>query len=192
MASRRVTQWSLVAGACLLALLLVETAGRLLVRPDPRGYGSLFGVVLPPLRLFAPVEDPVAAREAPHRGLIVDGLPITVGDVAGYHRLDPVLGYATLENAVSVNGWWQSNDIGARESGPTERLVAPGQTRWLLFGESFAHGSGLPGRETWAEVADAADPALDIVNLAVDGYSMAQAYLRYQSYADRLSTRECS
>src|SRR3990172_8177062 len=106
MASRRVTQWSLVAGACLLALLLIETAGRLLVRPDPRGYGSLFGVVLPPLRLFPPVEDPVAAREAPHRGLIVDGLPITVGDVAGYHRLDTLLGYTTLENAVSVNGWW--------------------------------------------------------------------------------------
>jgi hypothetical protein len=44
----------------------------------------------------------------------------------------------------------------------------------------------LPGRQTWAAVADAADPALDIVNLAVDGYSMAQAYLRYQSYAGRL------
>jgi hypothetical protein len=56
----------------------------------------------------------------------------------------------------------------------------------LLLGESFAHGSGLPGRETWAEVADAADPALDIVNLAVDGYSMAQAWLRYQAYAGQL------
>jgi hypothetical protein len=189
MASRRVSQWSLAAGACLLALLLVETAGRIFVRPDPRGYGSLFGVVLPPMQIFPAGQDPDLAREAPYHGQIIDGQPITVGDVAGYHRLDPVLGYTTLENAVSVNGWWQSNEIGARESGPTEPSVAPGQTRWLLFGESFAHGSGLPGRETWAEVADAADPALDIVNLAVDGYSMAQAYLRYQAYAGRLEHR---
>ncbi len=43
-----------------------------------------------------------------------------------------------------------------------------------------------PGRQTWAEVAETADPALDIVNLAVDGYSMAQAYLRYQRYAGLL------
>jgi hypothetical protein len=186
MTNRRVSQWTVIAVACLIAFALVETAGRLLVRTDPRGYGSLFGVVLPPLRLFPPEQAPVEARDGPYRGLVVDGVPITVGDVAGYHRFEPMLGYTTLENVASRHGWWQSNEIGAREAGPTEPQVAPGRTRWLLFGESFAHGSGLPGQQTWAEVAEAADPALDIVNLAVDGYSMAQAYLRYQDYAGRL------
>lgn len=186
MARRRLLQWTSIAAAGLFAFVLVEIAGRLLVQPDPRGAGSLFGVVLPPLRIFPPEPMPLDAREAPYRKLVVDGAPLTVGDVAGYHRLDPVFGYTTLENARSANGWWQSNDIGARESGPTEPRVEPGESRWLLLGESFAHGSGLPGPQTWAEVADAAEPALDIVNLAVDGYSMAQAYLRYQSYAGRL------
>ena len=183
---RRWAPWLLVAGAMIFAFAFIETAGRLLVRPDPHGYGSLFGVLLPPLRLFPQEPVSVEAREGTYRGLVVDGVPITVGDIAGYHRFDPRLGYTTQERIVSVNGWWHSNGIGAREAGPTPPTVAPGETRWLLFGESFAHGSGLPGRQTWAEVADRAEPALDIVNLAVDGYSMAQAYLRYQDYAGRL------
>jgi hypothetical protein len=186
MEGRRVSQWTVIAVACLIAFALVETAGRLFVQPDPRGYGSLLGVLLPPLRLFPPELEALEARDGPYRGLIVDGARLTVGDVAGYHRFEPALGYTTLENVVSVNGWWRSNGIGARESGPTESRTAPGRTRWLLLGESFAHGSGLPGRQIWPEVMEAAEPALDIVNLAVDGYSMAQAYLRYRNLADRL------
>ncbi|MEX2150302.1 MAG: hypothetical protein WD793_08795 [Steroidobacteraceae bacterium] len=186
MEGKRVSQWTVIAVACLIAFALVETAGRLLVQPDPRGYGSLFGVLLPPLRLFPSELQSAEARDGPYRGLIVDGAPLTVGDVAGYHRFEPTLGYTTLENVVSVNGWWRSNEIGARESGPTGPQAAPGRTRWLLLGESFAHGSGLPGPQTWPEVIEAAEPALDIVNLAVDGYSMAQACLRYRNLAGRL------
>lgn len=186
MTNRRVSQWTVVAVACLIAFAMVETAGRLFVQPDPRGYGSLFGVLLPPLRLFPAELQSAEARDGPYRGLIVDGAPLTVGDVAGYHRFEPALGYTTLENVVSVNGWWRSNEIGARESGLTGPQVAPGRTRWLLLGESFAHGSGLPGPQTWPEAIEAAEPVLDIVNLAVDGYSMAQAYLRYRNYAEQL------
>lgn len=175
-----------MAVAILIAFALVETAGRLFVQPDPRGYGSLLGVLLPPLRLFPPELRSADARDGRYRGLVVDGAALTVGDVAGYHRFEPRLGYTTLENVVSVNGWWRSNEIGARESGPTGPQVPPGRTRWLLLGESFAHGSGLPGRQTWPEVIEVAEPALDIVNLAVDGYGMAQAYLRYRDFAERL------
>lgn len=176
-------QMSLVAAACAAALLLAEVAGRLLVQPDERGSGSLFGIVLPPLRLFPPERHERAPRDAPFRDLVVDGRRITIGDAAGFHRFDILLGYTTLENKVSLYGWWQSNEIGARESGPTDRRVAPGQQRWLLLGESFAHGSTLPGSQTWAEIADARDPGLDLVNLAVDGYGMAQAWLRYRALA---------
>jgi hypothetical protein len=186
MEGRRVSQWTVVAVAILIAFAMVETVGRLFVQPDPRGYGSLFGVVLPPMRLFPAELQSAEARDGPYRGLVVDGARLTVGDVAGYHRFEPALGYTTLENVVSVNGWWRSNEIGARESSPTGPQAVPGRTRWLLLGESFAHGSGLPGPQTWPEVIEAAEPTLDIVNLAVDGYSMAQAYLRYRQLADRL------
>lgn len=176
----------LVATSCLVALMLVEVVGRLWVEPCEGWYGSIFGVPLPPMQLVP--ESPVDAldRDAWYAGLVVDGRRITVGDVAGYHRYDPLLGYAPLEDTVSANGWWQANGIGAREMGPTSREVPAGQFRWLLLGESFAHGSGLPTSQGWAEVADRAAPGLDIVNLAVDGYSMAQAYLRYGEFADHL------
>jgi hypothetical protein len=118
--------------------------------------------------------------------MVVDGRQITVGDAVGYYRFDAILGYATLENTVSANGWWHSNEIGARETGPTPLQPIARQFRWLLIGESFAHGAGVPTAQSWAEIADRTAADLDIVNQAVDGYSMAQAYLRYQTLADRL------
>jgi len=177
---------ALIAASCLVALLLLETAGRVLVKPYEGWYGALFGVPLPPMQLVLPPRDPVEARDTWYAGLTVDGQRITVGDVAGYYRYDALLGYAPLEDAISVSGWWRSNEIGARESGPTSPGVAPGQRRWILLGESFAHGSGLPGSQGWAEIADVSDPGVDIVNLGVDGYSVAQAYLRYSLFANRL------
>jgi hypothetical protein len=169
-----------------VALLLVEITGRLLIEPYQGWYGALFGVPLPPVSLvFEPANDQ-ENRAASYKGTVVDGRRITLGDAAGYYRHDATLGYATLENTVSVNGWWHSNEIGARETGPTPLQPAAGEFRWLLVGESFAHGTGVQTVHSWAEIADRAAGDLDIVNLAVAGYSMAQAYLRYQSVADRL------
>lgn len=173
-----------VAG--LLTLFLVEAAGRLLVEPDERGYGTLFGILLPPYRVVVPLHAEGTDRGAPYRDLVVDGRPVTVGDVAGYHRYDAALGYTHLENTRSVNGWWQSNDIGARETAPTPAAAPPDRERWLLAGESFAHGSSLPTEDGWAFVLEE-EASLDVVNLAVDGYSMAQAWLRYRSFENRLA-----
>jgi len=183
---RRLQNLSILTGSCVLALLLAEVVGRLLMQPDSRGFGSLFGVVLPPLRIFPPEPGERAPRDAPYGDLIVNGQRIAVGDAAGFHRFDALLGYTTLESTVSRNGWWQSNEIGAREAAATDPRAAPGRTRWLLLGESFAHGVGLPGSQVWAEVAETRDPGVDIVNLAVGGYSMAQAWLRYRSLVHRL------
>ncbi len=184
--SRLKAHVALILANCALALLLVEITGRLLIKPYPGWYGALFGMPLPPVSLVFEPANEEENRAAWYKGIVVDGRHITLGDAAGYHRYDAILGYATLENTVSVNGWWHSNEIGARETGPTPLQPAAGQSRWLLVGESFAHGTGVQTAQTWAEIADRAAADLDIVNLAVAGYSMAQAYLRYPSVADRL------
>lgn len=175
---------ALVAG--LVTLGGVEVASRLLVEPDERGHGAIMGIVLPPYRIVVPSQAEATDRSAPYRDLVVDGQPITIGDVAGYHRYDAVLGYTHQLNARSVNGWWQSNNIGAREAAPTPEQAPSGRERWLLVGESFAHGSSLQAHQGWASIVEEEAPSLDVVNLAVDGYSMAQAYLRYQPFANRL------
>lgn len=148
---RRLQKLSVIVGSCVLALLLAEIVGRLLIRPDSRGFGLLVGVVLPPLRIFPPEPGERVPRDAAYGNLIMDGQHITVGDGAGFHRFDALLGYATLENTVSRNGWWQSNGIGAREAAATDPRAAAAQSRWILLGESFAHGNGLPGPQVWAE-----------------------------------------
>lgn len=176
---------ALVAVAGLLTLGALELAIRLLVVPDERGSGVLLGILLPPYEIVTPADGTATDRNAPYDGIVVDGREITIGDVAGYHRYDETLGYTHLENTASVNGWWQSNNIGARETEATAADARPGTERWFLLGESFAHGSGLPTEQGWPFVIEEQAGSLDVVNLAVDGYSMAQAYLRYQSVADR-------
>jgi hypothetical protein len=171
----------LVVVSVLATLLLMEIAERLLRTPDDGGDGALFGIVLPPFAVVPRGRAEETDRSQPYGDLVADDRKITVGDVAGYHRFDSVLGYTHLENTVSVNGWWRSNEIGARQAGPTSKQTPAGVRRVLLLGESFAHGSGLPTEQGWAAVAEAGDSAMEIVNLAVDGYSVAQAYLRYAS-----------
>ena len=176
----------LVFAAGCVAVLIFEVAGRLLVQPDGRAYGVLFGAVLPPVRIVGSTPPPTSDRNAWYDGLVVEGRRITVGDLRGYYRYDDRLGYATLENSNSANGWWQANDIGAREIAPTPLDRPPGKTRYLLVGDSFAHGSRIRYEHTWATQIESLDPTLDVVNLAVDGYSMAQAYLRYDGLKGRI------
>jgi hypothetical protein len=177
---------SLVLVACVAALLIVELGGRLMLKPDGRAYGVLLGAPLPPIRIVGPDRPPDGNRNAWYDGLVVDGRRITVGDLRGYYRYDDRLGFAPLENSRSANGWWQANEIGAREIAPTPPARPSGSVRYLLVGDSFASGSRIPYDDTWATQLEALDPGLDIVNLAVDGYSMGQASLRYDALKNRL------
>lgn len=176
----------LALAACCVALLTVELGGRVILKPDARAYGVLLGAPLPPIRIVGPTRPPDSDRSAWYDGLVVDGRRITVGDLRGYYRYDDVLGYAPLENSRSANGWWQANDIGARELAPTPPGRPPGRTRYLLVGDSFAHGSRIRYEDVWATQLEALAPGLDIVNLAVDGYGIGQAYLRYDGLKSHL------
>lgn len=94
---KRDPRWALVLAlaAFCFTLLMVETATRSFVTPAADSYGSLFGLELPPLELPSYTTPPPAVdRNAWYQGLIVEGKRITIGDLWGFFREDPILGYA--------------------------------------------------------------------------------------------------
>jgi len=183
---------ALLLASAVLSVALFEGAVRLLIRPSSLSYGTLFGRELPPVRVVpspAPMASPRDARDdarapQPTDDPVVcepEGTASTVSsaDLQGIFREDPLLGYAPLERATSPRGWWVWNDIGARATNDTTPHQLPGKPRLLIFGESYASGSRVRQEEAWPTVLGAmAD--IDVVDLAVDGYSMGQALLRFR------------
>ena len=173
------------ATTLLVVLLMVEIAARLLVEPSTRSYGRFFGQELPPLELIPYDNSPgTTDRNAPFGDLVVDGRQISEGDLWGFHRDDPLLGYAPKEDTVSLNGWWQSNNIGARKRLDTPSAVAPGTTRLLVFGDSYAQATRVKQEQAWPALLETS--RLETINLGVDGYGMAQSYLRYRQVKSRI------
>jgi len=173
--------------ATVVTALMIEMLAHWLVKPSKNAFGILLGLELPPRRIVShsepgPFQDPVA----PFRKMIVDGKQITSGDLWGHFRLDPVIGYVYQENVTSRNGWWQSNNLGARARTNVSRAVPAGRTRVLVFGESFGHGSRLPQERAWPNVIGDQHQELEVLNFAVDGYSMAQSLLRYRQIRKQL------
>lgn len=178
--SGRVSQnIALLAVTVLIMLAAIEVGLRLLVEPAELAYGTLFGRELPPQRIVS--ESEIRDQDKADKELhLVDGVELSRGDLWGRYRPDPLLGYAPLESAVSKHGWWQSNSLGARAREDVTPAVAAGKRRMLVFGESFAHGSRLPQEQAWPNMIDAAQPALEVLNFAVDGYGMGQSLVRYR------------
>lgn len=162
-------------GVCIAAF---EGAARVAIKPSPMSYGTLLGRDLPPVRVVPP-EAPPPSTDKPARA--DDPQRITWGDLQGVMREDPLLGYATQEGATSRNGWWVANNIGARSTADTSPAIPPGKHRVLIFGESFASGSRVRQENAWATLLGASRPDLEVVNLAVDAYGMAQSFLRFRA-----------
>ena len=171
----------------LLCWLVLEAAIRLFIVPSKHSYGRLFGGDLPPFRLtLRPSSSNLVDRSTWYHNLIIDGQKITVGDLMGVYREDPLIGYVPRENALSVNKWWQTNNVGARSRQDLVKARPHGQKRLLVFGESFAAGSRVRQEEAWASILDIESKNLNVVNLGVDGYSMGQSFLRYRQMKDKL------
>jgi hypothetical protein len=163
------------------SILLVEFVLRVFVVASPASAGRLMSLELPPMRIFRGTKAPeFLSPSTPYPGNVGDAVRLTRGDMWGHFRLDPESGYAPAENVTSQNRWWQSNNLGARSRTDTSRSVAPGRSRVLVFGESFAQGSRLPQEEAWPAILQQLDDRVEVVNFAVDGYSMGQALLRYR------------
>jgi hypothetical protein len=168
----------------MVAFASAELAARAFVYPSEQSAGVLMGRQLPPFAIV-PANSPEDDRQTP-LGIVVDGQNLTHGDLWGYQRRDNLLGYTTLENSASVNQWWQSNNVGARSRTDTNPEIPKGKKRTLIFGESFGESTRVRQEEAWSSVLESIDPQREVVNLAVDGYSMGQAYLRYLSLKDVL------
>jgi hypothetical protein len=172
-----------VAATCA-ACLAFEFVARPFLRPSPTAGASLVGRDLPPYRVVAG-----AMQTFDPQKIWMDGPNpenVTVGDLWGILREDPVLGYVPLENARSRLGWWQSNNLGARSTRVTSRRVRPGRKRLLIFGESYGQASRVHQENAWFERLQLARPELELVNLCVDGYGMGQAYRRYELIRDQV------
>ncbi len=185
----------LALSSLILAWLLAESVLNALEEPSVWSSGRVLGQELPPRKIIPSIE--IASEEERlrrlgewHEPLIVGGRRITDGDLYGIAREDAAIGHVPLENAISVNGWWQSNDLGARARLPTNRRVPEGTRRLLLFGDSYVNGSRVPQEETFASYIDASLPDVDVVNFGVDGYSLGQAFLRYETLKDRIDYHE--
>jgi hypothetical protein len=172
---------ALVFVSFILFLLLIEITMRFFIEPSPHSFGNFFGHELPPLKMFPYSSPPTPTdRSAWYGNLIVDGQKISKGDLWGFYRKDPVLGYAPQEGVTSLNEWWQSNSVGARKRTEISKEKPMGLKRILVFGDSFAHGSRVRQEEVWTHILDSENNRLEVINFGVDGYSMAQTFLWYQ------------
>lgn len=185
---RRAGSVLLSLGAICFVVAIIEVVGHALIAASPLAYGRFLGRDLPPLRVVPACDLPPAPVDpsAPYRDLVVDGQRVTVGDLHGIFREDPALGYVPRESAVSANGWWQSNNLGARERNDAAAVTEPGRTRIIVFGESFGAGSRVKQEQVWSAALAHAVPDSEALNFAVDGYSMAQAYLRFRQIRQKL------
>jgi len=69
---------------------------------------------------------------------------------------------------------------GIRGRRPVAREVAADRVRMVVAGDSFSFGSGVADGETWAMGLEAREPRLETVNVAVGGFGVDQAFLRYR------------
>ncbi|UCC13243.1 MAG: hypothetical protein JSW21_07385 [Gammaproteobacteria bacterium] len=175
----------------MLSWVLLEIVLNALEKPSTSSAGIVIGQELPPRKIIPSVaipgpEERLRRAGEWHKPLVVSGRKITYGDLYGIPREDELLGHAPLENATSENGWWQSNQLGARSRMPTALGRSPMKERLLLFGDSYTQGSRVPQEETFAHYLDEELSRIDVINFGVDGYSMGQSFLRYEKLRTRL------
>lgn len=186
MKNRKLKHIALITISFFLSLLLLEVTLRFFVAPSPNSYGTFLGHELPPIKLVSVVHSPWVNHSDPYDDLIVDGHKITVGDLWGIHREDPLLGFAPEENTNSLNGWWQTNNLGARRGSNTTKERPNGKRRILVFGESFAACSRVPQEDTWPAILESITDDVEVLNFGVDGYSMGQSFLRYREIKNKV------
>lgn len=175
----------------IVTLVFLEIGLRQLVQPSQNSYGLIFNRELPPMNILP--SDAILNWESQKDSsnewvdsLTVKGKKITISDLSGVHREDELSGFAEKENSVSTNGWWKSNNFGARSSKPISPNKLPNRERVLFFGDSFTAGCAVPENETFNYYLNERKKNIEFINFGVVGYSMGQAFLRFKTLKDKL------
>lgn len=179
----------------LLGFVLVEVGLNVLVQPSENSSGIFLGNELPPLKPLPPGPVPIYQerinaleenRAEWYESLVVANKKITRGDLWGIFREDQLLGHAPQENARSEHGWWQSNNLGARDRKDVAFAKPQLKQRILFFGDSYTQGSRVPQEETFVRYLNVLTEDIEAINFGVDGYSMGQAYLRFGAVKNQI------
>jgi hypothetical protein len=187
MKSKTLQNISLTFLSFFLCLILLELSVRLFISPSQNSYGILFGHDLPPVEVI-PEEPPAQFdRSKYYDDLTIGGHRISIGDLWGFHKEDSLLGYVPRENTKSLNGWWQSNNLGARNRRDISKENPEGKKRIIVLGESYANCSRVPQEESWPDIFNAKVNTVEVINFGVDGYSMGQSFLRFQQIKNKLN-----
>ncbi|HEX6884005.1 MAG TPA: hypothetical protein VF530_11535 [Planctomycetota bacterium] len=149
--------------ALLGALVLADVATSLLLIQD----GLFFGRPLPP---FGAITHP--RQEAQVAKM--------VQEPRGTWAFDVELGWTWRRSALSEEGVYVTNALGAR--GPREYAPLPpqGVRRILTFGDSFTHCDEVGNAETFQAQLEGLEPGLEVLNFGVSSYGSDQAWLRYR------------
>jgi len=104
-----------------------------------------------------------------------------------YVIYDETLGWSIKPGGRSKNGLYFADQYGVRAASsrsPVEQKPAEGILRIAIFGDSFTYGAGVLYENTWGYYLEqnlkAAGIDAEVLNLAVGGYGMDQAFLRWK------------
>ena len=104
---------------------------------------------------------------------------------------DPATGWTYRPNSQRQNGTFTINSAGMRALREYTSEPAADTLRIALFGDSFVAGDEVTDEEAWAllleQELNRAGLKAEVLNFGVGGFSMAQAYLRWQSLGRRFS-----
>ena len=94
------------------------------------------------------------------------------------HKIDPHLGWVVQPN-VDL-GSYITNADAVRSQKEVTPSIPVDRFRWGTFGDSFTFGDEVDNTETWQSQTELINPEFEFLNFGVGGYSIDQAYLRYQ------------
>ncbi len=162
----------------MLTLATLELSIRLIGYTDSNGQFVIFDRTLPPYvlpldRIESELQKYFNYKEA------VTLIP------------DPATGWTYRPNSQRQNGTFTINSAGMRALREYTSEPAADTLRIALFGDSFVAGDEVTDEEVWGsrleQLLNQAGLNAEVLNFGVSGFSMAQAYLRWQSLGRRFS-----
>lgn len=162
----------------LLTLATLELSIRLIGYTDSNGQFLIFDRTLPPYvvpldRIESELQEYFNNKEA------VTLIP------------DPATGWTYRPNSKRQDGTFTVNGAGLRALREYTMKPAADTLRIALFGDSFVAGDEVTDEKAWAllleQELNRAGLKAEVLNFGVSGYSMTQAFLRWQSLGKRFS-----